>query len=101
MYLEELALPDTILTVPEATLRAFADHGTADPDALRNLGSAPARMAAAEAAVDLGAITTDLEKEGVDAFCASYRKLLDCIDARTSGLGADAGLAAARRFVTG
>jgi transaldolase len=93
MYLEELALPDTIVTVPEATLRAFADHGTADPDARRNVGFAPATMAAVEAAVDLGAITTDLETEGVDAFCSSYRQLRDCIDARTPGLQTNSGRA--------
>jgi transaldolase len=93
MYLEQLALPDTILTVPEPTLRAFADHGTPDLDALLDIGSAPGELTAAGTAVDLDAISADLEREGVDAFCKSYRQLLDCIETRTLGLRADAGLA--------
>ena len=36
VYLEQLALPGTVLTVPEATLRAFADHG--DPERTEPLG---------------------------------------------------------------
>ena len=73
MYLEQLALPDTILTVPEPTLRAFADHGTPDVEALLNIGSAPGELADAGSVVDLEAITTELEREGVDAFCKSYQ----------------------------
>jgi transaldolase len=84
MYLEQLALPDSILTVPEPTLLAFADHGAPDP---AEPDGAPA------AAVDLAAITGELEHEGVAAFCDSYRQLLACIEKRARGLQADAGRA--------
>lgn len=79
LYLEELALPESILTVPEATLLAFADHG--HPTA-----PAPARgeLGALETDIDLAAITTELEHEGIDAFLADYRRLLACVRARTA-----------------
>jgi transaldolase len=78
VYLEQLALPGSILTVPEPTLRAFADHGDqdrtepVDPDAA-------ARTIAAAPELDLPAITAELESQGVRAFSDSYRELLACI----------------------
>jgi transaldolase len=87
MYLERLPLLDTVVTVPEPTLRAFADHGVPGRDA--RLDGDPA----AADAVELAAITSELEAEGVQAFCDSYSRLLDCIDARAHALRADAGIA--------
>ena len=85
LYVSELIGPDVINTMPDATLRAFADHGTvsrsldADPEAAeRTLAHAKT------AGIDLAAITTELEREGVRAFCDSYHQLLTCI---TSKLG--------------
>ncbi|HEX8741977.1 MAG TPA: transaldolase [Thermoleophilaceae bacterium] len=75
MYLEQLALPGSILTVPEPTLRAFADHG--DPAPAERRDRDPALTA-----VDLPEITAELEREGVEAFRASYGQLLDAIEAR-------------------
>jgi transaldolase len=73
LYLEQLALPGTILTVPEPTLLAFADHG--DPAATEPLeGTADAAILAA--APGLPAIADELEREGVEAFGESYRELL-------------------------
>lgn len=83
LYLESLALPGTILTVPEPTLEAFADHG--EPD------RAVAGLERATGAVDLAAITAELERGGVEAFCAAYRELLGSIEARAHALRADAG----------
>ena len=87
VYLEQLALPGTVLTVPEPTLRAFADHGDAQrTDPLD--GSAAERVL--EAGAQLDRITHELEREGVEAFCASYAKLLACIEERARAVGADA-----------
>ncbi len=80
LYVEELIAPDVINTMPEATLRAFADHGDAtrsfDPGA-----TAPGETLrrAEQAGIDLAAVTAALEREGVRSFCDSYRELLDCI----------------------
>ena len=64
LYMESLALPDSILTVPEPILDAFADHGKPQG---AGRGSSEARHAdeAATTAVDLPAITDELEREGV------------------------------------
>ena len=79
-YVAELVGPDVINTMPEHTLRAFADHGTvartlsADPDDAERV------LAAAAAGLDLAAVTAELEREGVRSFCDSYHQLLGCIE---------------------
>ncbi|HEV2785409.1 MAG TPA: transaldolase [Solirubrobacteraceae bacterium] len=83
LYVEQLIAPDVINTMPEATLRAFADHGRVarrspiDPVA----GERTLRRARDEG-VDLDAITAALERDGVRAFCDSYQELLDCIGSK-------------------
>jgi len=78
---QELIGPNVINTMPEHTLRAFADHGAvartldADPD-----GSERMLAAAAAAGLDLSVITAELEREGVRSFCDSYHQLLACIE---------------------
>jgi transaldolase len=86
LYVEDLIAADVVNTMPEATLRAFADHGRAthalDPstatarDVLRD---------AADAGIDLAALTAQLEREGVQSFCASYDELIDRITSKTDG----------------
>jgi len=84
MYLERLALPGSILTVPEPILEAFADHGEAGP-------AVPSGITQGElAALDLDAITVELEREGVEAFSRSYRELLAAIARRTERLASTA-----------
>lgn len=84
VYLEQLALPGTILTVPEATLHAFADHG--DLSRMEAFDLQAAERALRDAPVDLAAITSELEREGVEAFCRSYGELLDAIAQRIEDL---------------
>jgi transaldolase len=83
LYVEELIAGDVINTMPEATLRAFADHGDAgrafDPSAAF---PADTLRRAADAGIDLTAVTTELEHEGVRSFCDSYRELLACIETK-------------------
>ena len=79
-YVADLIGPDVINTMPDQTLHAFADHGhvtrTLDADPA---GAARTLLGAAEAGLDLGAVTFELEREGVQSFCDSYHQLLDCI----------------------
>jgi transaldolase len=83
LYVSELIGPDIVNTMPEATLRAFADHGSvgrtldANPD-----GAERALADAAEAGIDLANVTAELEREGVKSFCASYDELLACIEGK-------------------
>jgi transaldolase len=83
LYVDELIAPGVINTMPEATLRAFADHG--DGGRAFDPSSAAAEETlrhAADAGIDLAAVTTELEREGVRSFCDSYRDLLACIESK-------------------
>jgi transaldolase len=77
LYVEQLIAPEVINTMPEATLRAFADHGDVgralDVDA-RHAEETLRR--AEEAGVDLPTLTAQLERDGVRSFCDSYHELL-------------------------
>ena len=82
LYVDRLITPDAVNTMPEATLRAFADHGDVD-HALSIAGAANATLRRARAAgIDLDAVTAELEREGIRSFCDSYRELLACIEAK-------------------
>jgi transaldolase len=92
LYVEELAVPDVINTMPEATLRAFADHG--DPGGSFDSGPVAIEQTlrrARAAGVDLDAITTQLEREGVESFCRSYEELLHCIERKFDSVQVEAG----------
>jgi transaldolase len=82
LYVEGLVTPGAVNTMPEATLRSFADHG--DVDHILDLPGAAngALREARRAGIDLDAITSELEGEGIAAFCESYRELLACIEAK-------------------
>jgi transaldolase len=81
LYVEALTGPDVVSTMPEATLRAFADHGDVGPAMTRDAGTGLQALVA-EAGIDLDAITVQLEREGVRSFCDSYHELLACIQTK-------------------
>jgi transaldolase len=88
LYIDSLIGPDTVNTVPDATLEAFEDHGTvartvdADPEA------AKAVLAAIEAVgVDLDDVGRRLEDEGVAAFVKSFDELLGTLGDKAEELG--------------
>ena len=87
LYVSELIGPNVINTMPEQTLRAFADHGevkrTVDADPI---AAQETRADARRAGIDLGVLTAELEREGVQAFCDSYHQLLDCIAGKLASL---------------
>ena len=83
LYVEELIDPDVMNTMPEATLRAFADHGNVSRTGSADPGAAEEILRRAEeAGIDLAAITAQLEREGVRSFCDSYQDLLSCIETK-------------------
>jgi transaldolase len=87
LYVSELIGPEVINTMPEQTLRAFADHGEigrtvdADPEAAERT-----LTEAGGAGVDLDAVTAKLERDGVQSFCDSYHQLLDCVEGKLGAL---------------
>ena len=80
LYLEALVAPDTITTVPPATLDAFRDHGVVPATLEFDAEEDDATLAAAAAlGLDLHAITEQLQKDGIAAFAQSYGELLDTL----------------------
>ena len=81
MYVEALIGPDTVDTLPPATMDAFRDHGIAKPDAVtQDVAGARAVLAEIEKlGISLKEVTDDLVKEGVQAFSDSFDKLFGAI----------------------
>jgi len=89
MYVEELVGPDTVNTVPPATLEAFKDHGrvarTVDtPDAVSKAHQIMQELAAV--GIDMDAVTLQLQREGVKLFADSFDQLIETLDAQRRAL---------------
>lgn len=86
LYVEGLAAPNTVNTMPENTLLAYADHGPAEPRLLSPDGgdSATVMKEFTEAGVDLGALAARLQSEGADAFVKSWNSLIGTIASERS-----------------
>jgi len=90
LYVERLIAPGVVNTMPEKTLHAFADHGEVSRALDRDLSAATRILAQAhQSGLDLGRITTELEREGVESFCDSYRQLLGCIESKLAVLATE------------
>ena len=86
LYVQELVAPEVVNTMPENTLHAFADHGNTTRDFTDGIAASAETLRRAEdEGVDLAAITSQLEREGVRAFCDSYHELLDRIASKLQG----------------
>ena len=88
-YVEELVGPDTINTMPPATLEALKDHGrisrTVDaPEAIE--GGRKTMQALSDAGIDMQAVTLQLQHEGVKLFADSFDQLLATLEQRRRAL---------------
>jgi transaldolase len=91
LYVEALAAPDTIDTMPEKTLHAFAEHGEIKNPMAEDGRDGEAVLARFEqAGIDIGALAVQLQREGAQAFVASWEKLMRRIDDKSKAL-VDAG----------
>ncbi|MEE8602294.1 transaldolase [Euzebya tangerina] len=82
LYVDELVGPNTVNTVPEATLDAVRDHGAEPTDRLSGTGPAAVRTLSAlsDAGIDLDQVTKELETEGVEKFIASFEEAVATVD---------------------
>jgi len=82
MYVEALIGRDTVNTMPEATLRAFADHGQAEPDTVKtDVEEAELVMQQLEeVGISFNCVTWQLEHEGVQKFVDAYDNALQILD---------------------
>jgi len=77
LYLSALAAPDTIDTVPEKTLKAFADHGEVQGPMRSDGGDCESTLARfGQAGIDIDALATQLQQDGAEAFVKSWRELM-------------------------
>jgi len=77
LYVEALAAPDTIDTMPEKTLRAFADHGEIKGLMAEDGGDAEALLQRfSNAGIDTDALAVQLQRDGAQAFVKSWQQLL-------------------------
>jgi transaldolase len=89
LYIEALAAPDTINTMPEQTLLAVTDHGKVGDPIPADGGDASKTMAEfAEAGVDTDELAARLQEEGKKAFTDSWRDLLETIRSESARLAA-------------
>jgi len=87
LYVEALAAPDTINTIPEKTLLAFAEHGKVGRVLPLDGGYAEAVLAEFKReGIDDEALAADLQSEGTAAFAKSWSELMLCIASKSATL---------------
>ena len=87
LYVDTLIGPDTVNTMPEATLDAVEDHGTLARTVDADLDGAAATLAAVEAVgVDLDDVSRVLEEQGVATFAKSFDELLSSLGSKAEEL---------------
>lgn len=87
LYVKALAAPDTIDTIPEKTLYAFADHGQIEHVMATDGGDAEATLQRiAAAGIDIDAVAAQLQRDGAQAFVKSWQQLLQRIADKAQAL---------------
>ena len=90
LYIDGLAAPYTVNTMPEATLLAFADHGAAPPQLMAAGGGDAEELLGrfAAAGVDVATYAAELQQAGADSFVASWHSLLASIAGKRATVAA-------------
>jgi transaldolase/glucose-6-phosphate isomerase len=87
IYVEELIGPDTVNTMPPATIVAFKDHGKVERTVDDNVDLAKKQLAQLEElGISLKQITEELTVEGVDSFAKSFDTLGECISSKREAI---------------
>jgi len=87
LYVKALAAPNTVNTMPEATLKALADHGEVSAVLPRDGGDCEQVLAEfAKDGVDIDALAAQLQTEGAKAFSDSWHELMAVIESKSAAL---------------
>ena len=85
LYVDALAAPFTVDTMPEGTLNALADHGKPGAPLPVDGGDSERVLARfGEAGIDIDALAARLQDEGAASFVKSWNDLMSCIDFKSS-----------------
>jgi transaldolase len=88
MYVEQLIGPDTVNTMPPATIDAFRDHGEVKRTVDANFSAAEKTLAdLASVGIDLKDVTDTLLREGLASFQKSFDSLIAGLDKKSAALG--------------
>jgi transaldolase len=91
MYVEELIGPDTVDTMPPATVDAFREHGRLRNSLTEDVAAAQKVMDdLAKAGISIGEVTTKLTDDGVKLFADAFHKLLAAVEKSTEQKGKNA-----------
>ena len=87
LYVESLAAPFTVNTMPDVTLKAFGDHGTLNEAIVFDQSSTQEVMQQfAKAGIDVDALGLELQNQGAKSFVKSWAELMDVISAKGNHL---------------
>ena len=87
MYVDQLIGPDTVNTLPDATLEAFSDHGTLGRTIDQHLAISKRQWAElAMNAIDVDEVAAQLEDEGVASFIKSFDELIGVLEDKAVGI---------------
>jgi transaldolase len=82
-----LVAPFTVNTMPDGTLKAFADHGEVDEVLPPDGGDCEQVLAAfAKAGIDIDELAARLQKEGAASFVKSWNDLMACIESKSAAM---------------
>jgi transaldolase len=83
LYVKALAAPFTVDTMPEGTLKAFADHGEVDGTMAPDGGDCEEVLVRfAKAGIDVDALAAQLQEEGAASFVKSWNDLMACLESK-------------------
>jgi transaldolase len=87
LYVKALAAPLTVNTMPDGTLKAFADHGEAGSILSADGGNCEEVLAKfADKGIDVDALAAQLQEEGAASFVKSWNELMDVIGSKSAAL---------------
>jgi transaldolase len=87
LYIKALTAPFTVNTMPEGTLKAFAEHGKLGPALPADGGNCEVVLSEfAKAGIDIDALAIRLQEEGARSFVKSWEELLGVIGSKTTAL---------------
>lgn len=87
VYVEQLIGPDTVNTLPPATLNAFRDHGIVEPRLASDVEQAKDHLESLRSlGIDLDAVTEKLQVDGVASFAKSFEELLEALKKKRSAV---------------